>query len=63
MVVDNVFRKAQDFYGAAQQQDVTRWACLTACQLLRNNAEKYEQVVSAVQRKAPLEECIAILEG
>jgi hypothetical protein len=58
-----VFKRASDFYGAATQQDVTRWAALTAAQLLRQNSVKYEQVVQALQRQAPVEECVQILES
>ena len=63
LVLDQVFRQAQDFYGAQQQQDLTRWAALTASLLLKNNKEKYEQVHEAFTRKATLEECIGILES
>lgn len=62
MQVETVFRKAKDFYGATAQQDVTRWAAFSAAQLLRQYEAKYEKVVAAMERSAPLEECISILE-
>lgn len=62
LVVDGIFRKGQDFYGAAAQQDLTRWAAFTAVQLLRQHAAKYERVVQAMSNQAPLAECVAILE-
>ena len=63
MVLDGIFRRAKDFYGAQQQQDLTRWAAFTASQLLNTNKDKYESVVKAFTRQAPLEECITILES
>lgn len=62
MALQQVFGRASDFYGAAAQQDVTRWAALTATLLLKQNAAKYEQVAQALQRNAPVEECVRILE-
>lgn len=61
--IENVFRRAKEFYGANAQQDVTRWAAFTAALLLRQNSDTYERVVQALERQAPLEECIAILES
>jgi hypothetical protein len=62
LALQQVFGRGADFYGAAAQEDVTRWAALTSAQLLRQNAAKYEQVVQALQRQAPIEECVQILE-
>jgi len=61
--LDLVYRNGAEFYGAQQQQDLTRWAALTAWQQLKQNRGSYESVVQAIERQAPLEECIAILEG
>jgi hypothetical protein len=61
-VLQSVFQRASDFYGAAAQQDVTRWAALTASQLLRQHADKYEKVVQAIERQASIDECVRILE-
>jgi hypothetical protein len=63
MSLEGVYRRSAEFIGAAAQQDLTRWGALTASLLLRKNADKYEQVVSAFGRQADLEECIAILES
>jgi hypothetical protein len=63
MALQQIFQRASDFYGAAAQQDVTRWAALAAAQLLRQNSAKYEQVVQALQRQASVEECVEILES
>jgi len=62
LLVDSIFRKGQDFYGAAAQQDLTRWAAFTAVQLLRQYEAKYERVVQAMNNQAPLADCVAILE-
>jgi hypothetical protein len=62
-LLDQVFRQSADFMGSKAQQDMTRWGALTATNLLRENKDKYEEVVSAFGRQAPLEECIAILES
>lgn len=61
--LENVFRQSDDFIGAAQQQDLTRWGAFTAAQLLRTNEEKFEKVVEAFKRQASVEDCICILES
>jgi hypothetical protein len=62
-LLDQVFRQSEDFMGSKAQMDMTRWGALTATNLLRENKDKYEEVVAAFGRQAPLEECIAILES
>jgi hypothetical protein len=62
MLLDNVFRRSNEFIGAKAQQELTRWGALNAALLLKQNTEKYEEVVSAFGRQADLDECIAILE-
>jgi hypothetical protein len=62
-VLDVVLRRSKEFIGAAAQQDLTRWGALTAALLLKQNAAKYEQVVTAFQRQASIDECVAILES
>lgn len=63
MQLQEVFRQSKEFIGAAQQQDLTRWGALTASNLLRSNADKYEKVVEAFQRQASVDECILLLES
>lgn len=64
LVLENdVFRKSQEFLGAAAQQDLTRWGALTAALLLQQHKPKFEKVVEAFARNAKLEECITILES
>lgn len=63
MALQQIFQRASDFYGAAAQQDVTRWAALTAAQMLRQNSDKYEQIVQALQRQASVGECVKLLES
>jgi hypothetical protein len=64
LVLENdVFRKSQDFLGAAVQQDLTRWGAFTAALLLQQHKPKYEKVVEAFSRNAKIEECITILES
>ena len=63
LALQGIFQKSEEFIGSAAEQDLTRWAALTAGLLLRQNAEAYEKVVDAFQRQAPIEECIGILEG
>jgi hypothetical protein len=63
LLENNVFRKSQNFIGAAASQDLTRWGALTASLLLKQNAKQYEEVVTAFQRQASIDECIAILEN
>ncbi|GKY92912.1 hypothetical protein MPSEU_000260200 [Mayamaea pseudoterrestris] len=63
MTLDSVFRSAKEFYGAQQQQDLTRWAALTASLMLQKNQSKYDKVYEAFQREASLAECVAILES
>jgi hypothetical protein len=63
MQLENVFAQSNDFIGAADQQDLTRWGAFTACQLLKTNLDKYEKVVDAFKKQASVEECICILES
>ena len=63
LLENNVFRKSQNFIGAAASQDLTRWGALTASLLLKQNVNQYEAVVEAFQRQASIDECIAILEN
>lgn len=63
MQLEAVFRASDEFIGSADQQDITRWAAFTSANLLKTNSEKYEKVVEAFSRQAPVEECIAILEN
>lgn len=61
--LDMIYRRSQEFIGAAAQQDLTRWGALSAVLLLRQYNAKYEQIVQAFQQRKPIEECIAILES
>lgn len=63
LVLENVFRKSSEFIGSASQQDLTRWGALTAALLLKQNYDKYEQIVEAFRKQVSIEECIAILES
>ena len=63
MVLDNVFRQSKEFVGAASQQELTRWGALSAVLLLKQNKDKFEQIVTAFSQQASLEDCIAILES
>lgn len=63
MTLEAVFRRSGEFIGAAAQQDLTRWGAMTACLLLKQNEEKYEQVVEAFQQQKSIEDCIAVLES
>lgn len=63
LVLEDVFRRADDFIGAQAQQDLTRWGALQAAILLQENASQYERVVEAFGRQASVEECVAILES
>jgi hypothetical protein len=60
---NTIFRKSKEFIGTNAAQDLTRWGALTASLLLKQNADRYEKVVAAFQRQAPIDECIAILEN
>jgi len=61
--LENIFRKSQEFLGAAQQQDLTRWGALVSYYLIQGNQDKYELLVKAFGQNKSVEECIAILEG
>jgi hypothetical protein len=60
---NTVFRKSRDFIGTNAAQDLTRWGALSASLLLKQNADRFENVVTAFQRQASIDECIAILEN
>lgn len=61
--LENIFRRAEDFIGAQQQQDLTRWGALQAFLLLKENQGKLDQVVEAFKDKKNVAECVAILES
>uniref|UniRef100_A0A6U3NQB2 Peptidase M41 domain-containing protein n=1 Tax=Ditylum brightwellii TaxID=49249 RepID=A0A6U3NQB2_9STRA len=61
--LDNLFRKSNDFLGAAKQQDLTRWGALAAYNLINGNKEKYECLVQAFKDKKSVAECVAIIES
>lgn len=61
--LEQIFRKAEDFIGAKQQQDLTRWGVLQAFLMLKENKGKLDQVVDAFQNQKDIAECIAILES
>mmetsp|Transcript_6282 Transcript_6282/g.9661 ORF Transcript_6282/g.9661 Transcript_6282/m.9661 type:complete len:388 (+) Transcript_6282:90-1253(+) len=61
--LQDIFRKSQDFIGAAKQQELTRWGALKAYELLIKNGEKYEELVKAVRAKKSVSECISIMEA
>lgn len=61
--LQDIFRKSQDFIGAAKQQELTRWGALKAYELLIKNGEKYEELVKAVRAKKSVSECISIIES
>lgn len=62
LTLEGVFANSAIGSGQARQ-DLTRWGALTASLLLRQNQSYYEKVVEALERGAPIEECIAILES
>jgi hypothetical protein len=61
--LDQIFRKAEDFIGSAQQQDLTRWGALQAFVMLKGNKGKLDQVVEAFKNQKSVAECVAILES
>ncbi|CAB9524979.1 expressed unknown protein [Seminavis robusta] len=60
--LEQIFRKADDFIGAQQQQDLTRWGALQAFSMLKENKGKLDQVVDAFKSQKDLAECVALLE-
>ena len=48
---------------ASEQQNVTRWAVWQAASLLKTRAGAHEALMAAMGRGAPVEECIAAIEG
>ena len=61
--LEQIFRKADDFIGAQQQQDLTRWGALTSYLMLKENKGKLDQIVEAFKQKKDVAECVAILES
>lgn len=61
--LEQIFRKAEDFIGAQQQQDLTRWGALQAFLMLKENKGKLDEVVEAFKNRADVAECISILES
>lgn len=61
--LQNIFKKSDDFIGAAKQQDLTRWGALTSYSLIKSNKSQYEGLVEAFKSKKSLSECVSIIEG
>jgi hypothetical protein len=61
--LEQIFRRAEDFIGAQQQQDLTRWGALQAFLLLKENQGKLDQVVDAFKKQKSVAECVAIVES
>jgi len=61
--LESLFRRSKEFYGAAKQQDLTRWGALAAYQLLNDHRSVYESLVDALKSKKSVTECVAIVEG
>lgn len=60
--LQNVFRKSEQFLGAAKQQDMTRWGALTAYRLLSGNQAKLDKLATAFAQKRSIADCVAIVE-
>ena len=61
--LNTVFTRAEDFIGAAQQQDLTRWGALQAFLLLTEHQGKLEKIVQAFKEQKDIASCVAILES
>ena len=61
--LQQIFRKADDFIGAQQQQELTRWGALTSYLMLKENKEKLEEIVEAFKQQKDVAECVAIMES
>lgn len=61
--LEQIFRRADDFIGAQQQQELTRWGALQAFLLLKQNQRKLDEIVEAFQQQKGVAECVAILES
>lgn len=61
--LDRLFRRSEEFIGAAKQQDLTRWGALAAFQLIQQNKDRYEKLVQAFKDKSTVAECIAVIES
>ena len=60
--LEMVYRRSKNFLGAEKQQDLTRWAALTAYRLLTQNNGKLDKLVQAFAAKRSVSECIRMLE-
>lgn len=61
--LDNIFRKSDEFIGAAKQQDLTRWGALASYQIIMANEGIYKKLVKAFKEKQSIAQCIAAIEG
>lgn len=61
--LEQIFRRADDFIGAQQQQDLTRWGALQAFLMLKENQGKLDDIVEAFKEQKSVAECVAILES
>ena len=61
--LDGLFRRSEEFIGAAKQQDLTRWGALASYQIIKENLDTYEKLVNAFKEKKSVSECIAVIES
>lgn len=61
--LDGLFRRSEEFIGAAKQQDLTRWGALASYQIMKENMDTYEKLVIAFKEKKSVSECIAVIES
>lgn len=62
MALESVFKRSENFLGAAKQQELTRWGALTAYRLLNTNKSQLDKLVQAFEMKRSVSDCIRIVE-
>jgi hypothetical protein len=61
--LQRIMLRSQNKMGASQQQSVTRWAVLTAAQMLRAHKAEFEALQAALARGATVSECLQAIES
>jgi 5-formyltetrahydrofolate cyclo-ligase len=60
--LQKLLQRSKNKLSDSQQQNLTRWAVLQAINLLKRYKKEYVALMAAMQRGAPVAECIQAIE-
>lgn len=63
MDLARLMRRSKNKLSNNQEQSLTRWAVFQACNIIKNNDDKYERLMEAMQEGKTISQCIQAIEG